>query len=113
MKKTLLLLVIALAPIAAAARVASASEQAVMTVAGVGKSCGEHPIVIGGTVEKHPKQDKYQFIDQTGKVVVEIDGDDWRDAGARPNGAVMLFGETDGDCPGNMTAAAGPIRIIT
>ena len=113
MKKTLLLLIIALAPLAANARVMGTSKQAVMTVAGMGEPCGENPIVMRGTLEKHLNQDKYQFIDQKGKVVVEIDGNDWRDAGGRPDGTVMLFGETDGICPASMARGAGPIRIIT
>jgi|GEM_PF-2920340 len=112
MKKTLLLLVIALSPLAANARGAGGPEQAVMTVVGVGTSCGDQPIAMRGTIEKHVNKDKYQFVDQTGKVVVEIAGDEWRDAGVRPDGTVMLFGETVG-CPGGMARGAESHRSIT
>lgn len=100
MKKTLLLLVIAVAPISAKANFIGPSDTqtpAIMSVAEVKKLGDDKQVVMKGSIEKHLTKDKYQFVDATGKVIVEIDGDEWRGQNVTPSDTVIIVGETDKD----------------
>lgn len=72
-------------------------QDAVMTVADVSKMGDDKMVVMQGSIEKHISKDKYQFVDSTGKIVVEIDGDEWRGMDVSPSDTVMIIGETDKD----------------
>lgn len=95
MKKTLLLLAISLVPFTANAGFKGPSDQAVMTVSEVSKLGKDKPVMMKGSIEKHLTKDKYQFVDDTGKIVVEIDGEDWRGIDVTPSDTIMIIGETD------------------
>ena len=97
MKKTLLLLIIAMVPLTAKAGFVGPSEQAIMSVAEVKKLGDDRPVMMKGSIEKHLTKDKYQFVDETGRIVVEIDGKEWRGQNASPSDTVIIVGETDKD----------------
>jgi uncharacterized protein (TIGR00156 family) len=95
MKKTLLLLVIAMIPLTAKAGFIGPSEQAVISVTEVKKLGDDKPVLMKGSIEKHLTKDKYQFVDQTGRVVVEIDGKEWRGQNVSPSDTIIIVGETN------------------
>lgn len=96
MKKTLLLLAIALVPFTSAnAKFIGSSDQAILTVAEVKGMKDDKPVMLKGSIEKHISKDKYQFIDSTGRIVVEIEGEDWRGLDVTPNDTVLIVGETE------------------
>ncbi len=97
MKQFLIMLTVIAAPFGANAGFVGTSEQAVITVAEVSNMGDDKAVVMRGSIEKHLKKDKYQFVDQTGKIVVEIDGDEWRGIDVTPNDTVLIIGETDKD----------------
>ena len=55
------------------------------------------PVVLNGQIEKSLGNEKYQFKDATGTVVVEIDDEDWRGVDVRPENMVTIKGEIDKD----------------
>ncbi len=101
MKKLLLMTIVLLgAGVSAAdAKFVGPSEKdmapAIMTVSEVAKLKDDKHVVMKGTIEKHLTKDKYQFVDATGKIVVEIDGDEWRGLDVTPADTVVIVGETD------------------
>lgn len=97
MRKLLILLVVAAVPFGAKAGFVGTSNQAVMTVSEVSQLGDDRSVVMKGSIEKHLKKDKYQFVDATGKIVVEIDGDKWRGMDVSAEDTVMIVGETDKD----------------
>jgi uncharacterized protein (TIGR00156 family) len=97
MKKLLILLVVAAVPFGAKAGFIGTSEQAILTVSDVSKLGDEKSVVMKGSIEKHISKDKYQFVDGTGRIVVEIEGDKWRGLDITPEDTVMIVGETDKD----------------
>lgn len=54
-------------------------------------------VSLQGKIQKRLKKDKYQFQDNTGSIVVEIDKDVWRGQTVTPNDTIMIDGEIDKD----------------
>ena len=67
------------------------------TVAEALKMSDDTPVVLNGQIEKSLGNEKYQFKDATGTVVVEIDDEDWRGVDVRPENMVTIKGEIDKD----------------
>ena len=113
MKKTLLLFVIAFVPFASGnAGFKNHSEKAVMAVADVKKLGDDRTVIMKGSIEKHISKDKYQFVDNTGKVVVEIDGDKWRGAEVGSDNTIMIVGETDKNWFGDIHVDVDSIQVL-
>lgn len=55
------------------------------------------PVVLKGKIEKSLGNEKYQFNDGTGVIVVEIDDDEWNGVVVKPENTVELRGEIDKD----------------
>jgi len=112
MKKTLLLLVIAFVPFASNAGFIDPKNQAIMTVSEVKKLGDEKAVIMKGSIEKHISKDKYQFVDATGKIVVEIDGEEWRGIDVTPDDTIVIVGETDKDWYRETRVDVDSVRII-
>ena len=116
MKQFLIMLVVAAAPMAANAgagtRFDGTSDQAIMTVAEVGQLDNDKAVVMKGSIEKHARQDKYQFVDNAGRIVVEIDGAEWRGIHAAPNDTILMIGETNGDVTRGGTVNATIKKVV-
>lgn len=54
-------------------------------------------VVLTGQIEKSLGNEKYQFKDATGTVVIEIDDEDWRGVDVKPEDIVIIKGEIDKD----------------
>lgn len=61
------------------------------------KMSDDTPVVLKGKIEKSLGNEKYQFNDGTGIIVVEIDDDDWNGIVVKPENTVELRGEIDKD----------------
>lgn len=112
MKKLLFLLVMVSAPLAAKAGFVGPSEQALMTVAEVSQLGDDRAVVMKGSIEKHLTKDKYQFVDNTGRIVVEIDGEEWRGQKVQPEDTVLIIGETDKDWFRDIVVDVKSIEVI-
>ena len=55
------------------------------------------PVALIGTITQNLGDEKYQFTDNTGTVVVEIDDEDWNGLTPNPNDMVVITGEVDKD----------------
>ena len=53
------------------------------------------PVVLKGKIEKALGNEKYQFNDGTGTIVVEIDDDEWNGLTVKPEMTVQISGEID------------------
>ena len=58
-------------------------------------------VVLQGNISKRVKKDKYLFNDNTGEMIVEIEGYAWNGQEVSPTDVVMIVGEIDKD--GNVT----------
>ncbi len=67
------------------------------TVAEALKMSDDTPVVLRGKIEKSLGDEKYQFNDGTGVIVVEIDDDEWNGVTVKPENTVELRGEIDKD----------------
>ncbi len=112
MKRFLIMLTVIAAPLGANAGFVDGSKQAIMTVAEVSKLGDDKAVVMQGSIEKHLRDDKYQFVDSTGKIVVEIDGDEWRGMDVTPDDTVLIYGETDKDWFKDVTVDAKSIQKV-
>ncbi len=65
------------------------------TVAEALKMNDDTPVVLVGKIEKNLGNEKYQFSDKTGSIVVEIDDEDWRGQVVKPENTVEIRGEID------------------
>lgn len=54
-------------------------------------------VTLRGQIEKRIKKDKYQFKDESGTIIVEIDKDVWDGQTVGPNDTVTITGELDKD----------------
>lgn len=102
MKKLILSLVLAssavFSTVASAksdAELMSLAEKNVVTVAQAKASPDETPISLTGTLLKHLNQDHYEFQDDTGVILLEIDDDDWEESGVKVGDRVHVLGEVD------------------
>ena len=116
MKKLLLLTIVLFGATAADAGFVGLSdkrgEPAVMTVSEVSKLGDDKMVIMKGSIEKHLNKDKYQFVDTTGKIVVEIDGDEWRGMEVTPNDTVIIVGETDKSWTHDLRVDVDSIRKV-
>ena len=55
----------------------------------------DEPVVLKGKIEKSLGNEKYQFNDGTGTIVVEIDDDEWNGLTVKPEMTVQISGEID------------------
>lgn len=53
------------------------------------------PVALVGTITQNLGDEKYQFTDNTGTVIVEIDSEDWNGITPNPNDTVIITGEID------------------
>lgn len=65
------------------------------TVAEALKMNDDTPVVLTGKIEKNMGNEKYQFNDNTGTIVVEIDDEDWKGQVVKPENTVEIRGEID------------------
>ncbi|MBR5154429.1 MAG: NirD/YgiW/YdeI family stress tolerance protein [Alphaproteobacteria bacterium] len=65
------------------------------TVADALKLNDDAPVVLKGKIEKALGNEKYQFNDGTGTIVVEIDDDEWKGLTVKPEMLVQISGEID------------------
>lgn len=72
-------------------------EAGVTTVAEALKMRDDSPVVLTGQIEKNLGNEKYQFKDATGTVVVDIDNEDWRGVDVTPANTITIRGEVDKD----------------
>lgn len=92
MKKILFLLVIASTPCIASAYCVKNCGDTVVSATDNLKLADAKTLEFNGTVEKHLSKDTYQFIDQQGRVLAEIDGDTWRSQSVTEKDGVLLIG---------------------
>ena len=55
------------------------------------------PVVLKGKVEKSLGNERYQFNDGTGVIVIEVDNEDWRGLTVTPEDTVEIKGEIEKD----------------
>ncbi|MBO4295010.1 MAG: NirD/YgiW/YdeI family stress tolerance protein [Alphaproteobacteria bacterium] len=110
MKKTLTALTIALMMGASAIAVAGEpgkktlggfkqdmSQMPVSTVQNVQKMPEDSTVALQGNITKRVKKNKYLFNDNTGEIIVEIEGYAWNGQDVSPTDMVMIVGEIDKD----------------
>ena len=68
-----------------------------LTVAEALKLRDDTPVELVGKLEKSLGDEKYNFVDETGSVVVEIDTEDFRGVTVNEKDVVKLKGEVDKD----------------
>ncbi len=67
------------------------------SVADALKLSDDTAVVLTGQIEKSLGNEKYQFKDATGTVVIEVDNEDWRGVDVKPEDIVVIKGEIDKD----------------
>ena len=67
------------------------------TVAEALKMPDDTPVVLKGKVEKSLGNERYQFNDGTGVIVIEVDNEDWRGLTVTPEDTVEIKGEIEKD----------------
>lgn len=72
-------------------------EAGVTTVTEALKMRDDSPVVLTGQIEKSLGNEKYQFKDATGTVVIDIDDEDWRGVDVTPANTITIRGEVDKD----------------
>ncbi|MBP5615606.1 MAG: NirD/YgiW/YdeI family stress tolerance protein [Alphaproteobacteria bacterium] len=77
------------------------SQMPVSTVKAAQNMPDETMVMMQGNITKRVKKDKYMFNDNTGEIMVEIDGYAWNGQDVAPTDMVTIVGEIDKD--GNMT----------
>ena len=53
------------------------------------------PVVLKGKIEKSLGNEKYQFNDGTGVIIIEIDDDEWNGITVSPDMLIQISGEID------------------
>ena len=69
--------------------------QPTMTVAEVLTMRDDTPVVLTGKIDNALGDEKYQFTDGTGSIVIEVDDDSWRNVQITPNDTVQIRGDVD------------------
>lgn len=69
--------------------------QPTMTVAEVLTMSDDTPVVLTGKIDNAFGDEKYQFTDNTGSIVIEVDDDSWRNVQITPNDTVQIRGDVD------------------
>ncbi len=73
------------------------SQMPVSTVQNVQNMPENSMVVMQGNISKRLKKDKYLFNDNTGEIMVEIDGYAWGGNDVAPTDIVTIVGEVDND----------------
>ncbi len=81
------------------------------TVAEALKLKDDTPVVLIGKIEKNLGNEKYQFSDGTGSIVVEIDDEDWRGLTVKPEDTVEISGEIDKEFMGTPKVDVDRIQL--
>ena len=110
MKKTLMLLTTALLMVVSVAAMAGdhpkkmmgglkqdMSQMPVSSVQDVQKMPEDTTVAMQGNITKRVKKNKYLFNDNTGEMIVEIEGYAWNGQEVNPTDVVMIVGEIDKD----------------
>lgn len=53
------------------------------------------PVALIGTITQNLGDEKYQFQDSTGTIVIEVDDEDWNGINPSANDVLIITGETD------------------
>lgn len=69
--------------------------QTVMTIEQIEMLNDDAPVVLQGKIESALGDEKYQFSDETGTIIVEIDDDKWNNVRVTPNDTIQIRGELD------------------
>lgn len=70
---------------------------AVNTVQGALNAYDDTIVTLTGKITRQVAHEKYEFSDNTGTIIVEIDDDEWYGVQAGPNDTVQIRGEVDSD----------------
>lgn len=70
-------------------------DEVIVTVAQINEMRDDVPVIVKGKILQRVGDEKYIFEDETGKITVEIDDDDWRGQTISPENVVKLYGDVD------------------
>jgi len=73
------------------------SQMQVSTVQNAQNMQENSTVALQGNISKRVKKDKYLFNDNTGEIIVEIEGYAWRGQDVSPQDVVMIVGQIDKD----------------
>ena len=68
---------------------------AVNTVQGALNAYDDTIVTLTGKITRQVAHEKYEFRDNTGTIIIEIDDDEWYGVQAGPNDTVQIRGEVD------------------
>ena len=69
----------------------------VNTVQGALNAYDDTIVTLTGKITRQVAHEKYEFSDNTGTIIIEIDDDEWYGVQAGPNDTVQIRGEVDSD----------------
>lgn len=70
---------------------------AVNTVQGALNAYDDTIVTLTGKITRQVAHEKYEFRDNTGTIIIEIDDDEWYGVQVGPNDTVQIRGEVDSD----------------
>ncbi|MFQ6695951.1 MAG: YgiW/YdeI family stress tolerance OB fold protein [Alphaproteobacteria bacterium] len=70
-------------------------EQKITTVQDVSKLRDDTTVFMQGKIVNSLGHERYTFMDETGKITVEIDDEDWNGVTVTPETLVQIYGEVD------------------
>lgn len=73
------------------------SQMPVSTVQSVQSMPDETMVMMQGNISKRVKKNKYLFNDNTGEMIIEIDGYAWNGNNVSPTDVVTIIGQIDSD----------------
>ena len=73
------------------------SQMPVSTVQSVQSMPDETMVMMQGNISKRVKKNKYLFNDNTGEMIIEIDGYAWNGNNVSPTDVVTIIGQIDND----------------
>lgn len=65
------------------------------TVAAALKAPDDSMVSLRGKITRQLGHEKYEFVDNTGSIVIEIDDDKWYGISVSPNDEIEIYGEVD------------------
>ena len=71
------------------------AEQKITTVKDVSKLRDDTTVFMQGKIVNSLGHERYTFMDETGKITVEIDDEDWNGVTVTPETLVQIYGEVD------------------
>lgn len=75
----------------------TANNMKTSTVAEATQMQDDAPVVLVGTISKVLGDEKYEFQDATGTLIVEIDDEDWNGINPNSGETLMIVGEVDNE----------------